>query len=370
MVSISKKIGTYAKVLDMKVFIDILTPKQGMLFSKLSKRLRENGHSIFEVTREYREVTQLLSLKGIKATVVGKHGGENLSSKLTASTERIIKLTSIMTELQPDVAVSFSSPETSRVAFGLGIPHVCINDSPHAEAVARLTVPLATVLLTPKAIPKNAWTKFGIAGKRIIQYNALDSWAWLKDFEPDEKILTQLNLEESRPIVAFRPEESFASYLLGKTSKTLSLLPLIENLLKSGVDFQAVVLPRYETQSFLKEKLGEQVTVCESVVDAPSLLYYSSIFIGAGGTMTSEAALLGVPTFSCYPGTPYIVEKYLIKKRLIDRETSLKNVKAKVLKTLRNIESYRKIQVEKARKLTSSFEDPVDVIAETIENVC
>jgi len=138
----------------MKVFIDILTPKQGMLFSKLSKHLRENGHSIFLVTRAYREAVQLLSLKGTNALVVGKHGGENLSSKLTASVERTLKLTSIMTELRPDVAVSFSSPETSRVAFGLGIPHVCINDSPHAEAVARLTVPLATILLTPKAIPR------------------------------------------------------------------------------------------------------------------------------------------------------------------------------------------------------------------------
>jgi predicted glycosyltransferase len=353
----------------MKVFIDILTPKQGMLFSKLSKRLRENGHSIFEITREYREATQLLSLKGIKALVVGKHGGENLSSKLTASAERTLKLTSIMTELRPDVAVSFSSPETSRVTFGLGIPHVCINDSPHAEAVARLTVPLATWLLTPKAIPKNAWTKFGIASKKIIQYNALDSWAWLKDLKPDEKILAQLNLEKSKSIVAFRPEESFASYLLGKTSKTPSLLPLIEGLLKSGVDFQAVVFPRYETQHFLKEKLGEHVRVCESVVDAPSLLYYSSVFIGAGGTMTSEAALLGVPTFSCYPSKPYIVEKYLIKKGLIDREPSLERVKVKVLKTLRNIESSRKMQAEKARRLTSSFEDPVDVIAKTIENM-
>ncbi len=353
----------------MKIVIDILTPKQGMLFSSLSKRLQENGHSIFQVTRKYREVTQLLSLKGIKALEIGKHGGENLSSKLTASVERTLQLSSIMTELRPDVAVSFSSPETSRVAFGLGIPHVCINDSPHAEAVARLTVPLATLLLTPKAIPKNAWTKFGISSKKIIQYNSLDSWAWLKDFNPNAKILAQLNLEKSRPIVAFRPEESFASYLLGKTSKTPSLLPLIKSLLKSGVDFQAVVLPRYDTQSLLKETLGAQVKVCESVIDASSLLYYSSVFIGAGGTMTSEAALLGVPTFSCYPGKPYIIEKYLMRKGLIDREASLERVKVKVLRTLGNIESLRKIQEEKARKLTSSFEDPVEVMAKTIENM-
>jgi len=352
----------------MKVFIDILTPKQCMLFSKLSERLRKDGHQVFEATREYREVVQLLKMKSMKAQVVGRHGGETLLGKLKANVERTLELASIMTELRPDVAVSLASPETSRVAFGLNIPHVCLNDSPHAEAVARLTVPLATLLLTPKIIPKTVWTRFGIQQNRIIQYKALDAWAWLKDFKPDKKVLTQMGLEKSRPIVAFRTEESFASYLLEKTSKTTLLLPLIESLLKSNVDFQAVVMPRYETQTaLLKEKLGKCTTVCESTIDAPSLISYASVFVGAGGTMTTEAALLGVPTFSCYPGKPFLVEKYLIKKGLIVRETSLERVRAKILMTLKKIENVRKAQVTKARKLTSSFEDPIDVIAKAIE---
>jgi len=352
----------------MKIFVDVLTPKQCMLFSKLSERLRKDGHQVFEATRDYREVIQLLNMKGIKARIVGKHGGENLPGKLKACVERTLELASIMAELRPDVAVSFSSPETSRVAFGLNIPHVCLNDSPHAEAVARLSVPLATLLLTPKIIPKNVWIRFGISPNRIIQYNALDPWAWLKDFKPDERVFSQLGLEKSRPIVAFRTEESFASYLLGKTPLTPLLVPLIKSLLKSDIDFQAVVMPRYETQTaLLKEKLGKRIQVCESTVDAPSLLSFASVFVGAGGTMTTEAALLGVPTLSCYPDKPSLVEKYLIKKGLIVRETVLERVRAKVLETLKNIESIQKAQAVKVQRLTSSFEDPIDVIVKTIE---
>jgi len=354
----------------MKVFIDILTPKQCMLFSELSERLRKGGHDVFEATREYKEVIELLKLKGIKAHVVGKHGGAQLLEKLKASAQRTLELAPLMAELQPDATVSFSSPETSRVAFGLNIPHVCVNDSPHAEAVAHLTLPLATILLTLKIIPKTAWTKFGISKNKITQYNALDPWAWLKDFKPDEKILSKLGLEKSKPIVAFRTEESFASYLLGKTSKTPTLLPLIESLLKSNIDFRAVVMPRYEAQiSLLKEKLERRVTVCESTIDAPSLLSYASVFVGSGGTMTAEAALLGVPTFSCYPAKPTLVEKYLIKKSLIIRETNLETVKAKVLKTLKNIESAKKAQTTRAQRLTSGFEDPIDVMVNAIEKV-
>lgn len=354
----------------MKVLIDILTPKHCMLFSKLSERLRKNGHQVVETTREYREVNQLCNMKGTHARVVGKHGGQTLLGKLKTSTERTLELASLMAELQPNVAVSFSSPETSRVAYGLKIPHVCLNDSPHAEAVARLTVPLATLLLTPKIIPKTVWMKFGISQDKIIQYKALDAWAWLKDFKPSKSVLPQLGLETSRPIVAFRTEESYASYLLEKTSEKPRLLPLIENLLNSGVDFQAVVMPRYETQvTLLKERLKKRAVVCESIIDACSLISHASVFVGAGGTMTAEAALLGVPTFSCYPDKSFLVEKYLIKKGLIARETSLKKVKERILQTLQKLEAVQKTQKMKAKELTDSFEDPIDVITKAIEMV-
>ena len=354
----------------MKILIDILTPKQCMLFAKLSEHLREQGHQVSEITRDYREVNQLLQMKGITARVVGKHGGKNLQDKLEASAKRTLELAPIVAELEPNVVVSSSSPEISRVAFGLGIPHVCLNDSPHSGFVARLTVPLATLLLTPRPVPKRAWTKYGIQSDRIIQYNAIDPWAWLKDFKPDGKILTQLGLEESKPIVVFRTEEAFASYLLGKTSKMPVWMPLLESLLRSNADLQAVVIPRYDDQvALLTQAIGDRVSVCKSTIDAPSLLAYASIFVGAGGTMTAEAALLGVPTFSCYPDKPYLIEKYLEKKGLVVRERHCGKAKTKVLKTLENIERIKKSQKVKARKLTSSFEDPVEIIGKAVEQV-
>jgi len=354
----------------MKILIDILTPKQCMLFAKLSERLRKEGHQIYQVTRDYREVNQLLEMRGIAARVVGEHGGESLQDKLKASAQRTLELTSIFAELKPDVAVSFSSPETSRVAFGLGIPHVCLNDSPHSEAVARLSIPLATMLLTPKCIPKKTWIKFGVQHDRIIQYNAIDPWAWLKDFKPDEEILNQLGLEKSRHIVVFRTEEAFASYLLGKISRTPVWMPLLKSLVEANADLQVVVIPRYEAQvALLTQALGNRATVCKSIIDAPRLLAYASIFVGAGGTMTAEAALLGVPTFSCYPDKPYLIEKYLIEKGLVVREANCTRVRTKVLKTLRNVKRARQLQEMKARKLTSSFEDPVEVIVKAIEKV-
>jgi predicted glycosyltransferase len=367
MVSLLKQ-EQLAKASSMKLVIDILTPKQCMLFAKLSERLRKRGYQVTEVTRAYREVNQLLKIKGITAKVVGKHGGASLQDKLEASVQRTFKLASLFGQWQPDVAVSFASPETSRVAFGLGLPHVCLNDSPHSEAVARLTAPLATLLLTPKFIPKTAWVRFGIQANRIIQYNALDPWAWLKGFKPDRKVLNQLNLNASEPIIVFRAEESFASYLLGKAPRTAAWTPLLQNLLKSSCDFQAVIIPRYDAQiAQLTERFENRAIICKSAIDAPSLLAHSSVFVGAGGTMTAEAALLGIPTFSCYPGRPSLIEKYLIDKRLVIREQRWRTLEDKVLQALRSIDTLRKTQSAKAKELTDSFEDPIEVVVKAIE---
>ena len=354
----------------MKVLIDVLTPKQCMLFAKLSERLRGDKHQITLVTREYREVNQLLKIKGMTAQVVGKHGGRNLRDKLEASAQRTLELTSFVAELRPDVVVSFASPETSRVAFGLGIPHVCLNDSPHSEAVARLTVPLVTLLVTPKFIPKNAWTKFGIKEDKIVHYNAIDPWIWLKDFKPNKNILKQLGLETTKPIVVFRAEESFASYLLGVAPESPSWTLLLESLLKSSSNFQAVIIPRYDAQiAHLTERFGNRAVICKSVIDAPSLLAHTSVFVGGGGTMTAEAALLGVPTFSCYPGKPFLIEKFLVRKRLVAREADWCKTETKILKILKDTNSERKVQLTRAKELTDSFEDPTEAIVKAVEEV-
>ena len=70
-----------------------------MFFSKLFDELEKRGHQVFKTTREYREVIQLLKLKGIKAAVVGEHGGRELIKKLTTSAQRIVELASLFQDL-------------------------------------------------------------------------------------------------------------------------------------------------------------------------------------------------------------------------------------------------------------------------------
>ena len=131
------------------------------------RRFRKNHHVIC-TSRNYREVTKLAKLRKSNLIVVGKHGGAKKYDKLNASTNRINQLSKIIKDHLPDIAVSFCSPEASRVAYGLGIKHIAFSDSPHAEAVMRLSVPFVQKLLIPWIIPKKEFIKFGINKKDIL----------------------------------------------------------------------------------------------------------------------------------------------------------------------------------------------------------
>ena len=345
----------------MKVWIDVLTPKQANLFSVLARRLEQHGHEFLMTSRHYREVEGLLHIRGIGAAIIGKHGGPSLLAKLAESSRRITELSNHVAEKCPDLAISFCSPEAARVAYGLGIPHFALCDSPHAEAVCRLSLPLSRKLFTPRAIPKSAWKRYGTGSSDIVQYDALDPAVWIRAYAPGADPRNALGMDHVKPIVVLRTEEEYASYLLQRRMVVQSIVARLARPL-SELGAQIVVLPRYEKQV---ETLTRELTGCAAVpanvVDAVGLLSRTSVFVGAGGTMSAEAALMGVPTISCYPSAPTYVDRYLFRLGLAERALSPDRIVSRVRRFLTD-PKLRKRHKEKANHVLSKMEDPINVI--------
>jgi len=351
------------------IWIDILTPKQGNLFSVLSKRLKKQGYKLVLTTRLYREVNQLLEAHGLKAFTIGKHGGARIEEKLSASAERVAKLAKFIGRRKSDIALSFSSPEAARVAFGLGIPHLCISDSPHAEAVSKLTIPLSERLFTPAVIPKKEWLGYGISAAKIVQYHALDPIVWLRNFRADRHILIQDGVKSRRKIVTVRLEESSAAYLIArKPEKLLNTVGAIHEMLRNKIEADIVALPRYDYQAeILRREFKHDVVIPKTMVNGPNLLSFSSVFIGGGGTMTTEAAMLGIPSISCFPRKPTIIEEFLTSSSLVVRETDPVRIARRAMNMLDD-ETYRRRIRDKAKSLVERMEDPIEVILRELKH--
>ena len=346
----------------MRVWIDFLTPKQLNFTSVLSRQIRVAGHDLLLTTRNYREIGKLVEARGMEAKKLGEFGGSSLYGKLEASVDRFEALLREVQEHRPDISFSFGSPEASRISFGLGIPHFCIIDSPHAEAVCRLTLPLSRGIFTPKVIPIASWRKYGVNADKITRYDALDPVVWMRELKPDISFINQLNLKTDGIILVFRLEEQFASYLLSADRNSVVIRILEELLPNIRKDIQIVALPRYDAQVKSLTSFENRIIVPKEPIDGFSLLSYSSIFVGAGGTMTAESALMGVPTISCYPGRSTFVEQYLVRNKLVNRITNASKTVKTILKMIDHLDDLRTSQKERAHRMIERMEDPVKVI--------
>ncbi len=354
-----------------KIWIDFVTPKDVLFLGRISERLQKNGHEIFLTSRHYRELNSFLRLQGLKTRIIGRHGGETLEGKLKAYGERLLLLTNYIGKAKPKLSIAFSSPEASRVAFGLKIPHVCIGDSPHAVAVSKLTVPLSRLLLTPDVIPIEDWTQYGISSQNVIRYKALDVVSWVREAKPNQAYAKKFRFKRGLPIVVARPEESFASYMLdiGGYEKT-PIIPVLKRLRENYPQAQIIIIPRYSVQrSYLRRALTLEVKVARRALDVAGLLAMSNLFIGAGGTMTEEAALLGIPTISCAPREPTWKEKFLIEKGLVYLELDVEKAAAKAVDILRHPENYAPKHQHLAKQVVGEMEDPVKRIVDEVEKL-
>jgi len=342
----------------LKIWIDILTPKQ-LLFSEPIVEKLGKKHNILCTSREYEEVSKLAKIRHFDLVFIGKHGGGNKKNKLKASIERIDKLSKKIQKFEPEVVISFGSPEAARISFGLGIKHVMFCDSPHANAVMRLTLPLIQKLLIPYVISKKEFSKYGINEKDIVQYKAIDAAVTMQR-KINEKIVSPFKNNNKKNIL-IRIEEEEASY----TSKSNKIIPIIQKIANDFKDENIVVLGRYTKQIVnLQKVIDSKVKIVKMSFDGKYLLNNTDIFIGSGGTMTAESALMGIPTIS-YNAVPNIVENFLVKKHLVKREINPNKITNHIKKIF---ELNNNQEQKRAKKIVKEMEDPIEKLIKIIKN--
>ena len=123
---------------------------------------------------------------------------------------------------------------------------------------------------------------------------------------------------------------------------------------------------RYTSQvKQLDQTFGKKIKVLSKVIDSKTLLENAAVFVGSGGTMTAESALLGIPTIS-YNAVPNIIESYLVRKKLVIRETNPKHI---VMSIRKIFESSNLTIKKKSKKMLNSMEDPYPILVKTMKSV-
>ena len=337
----------------MKVWFDILTPKQLLFTKRFSDYLKTQGVECILTSRAYSEVTTLADIHGIDLIYCGEYG-KTTPQKLKNSIKRMSELYDIIYNEKPDVAINYCSPDACRVAYGLGIPLFLLNDTPHAEITNRLTIPLAKRVWVPMVFKKHLFTKYGVADSVVKQYNCIDAYITAK-----RKSIGTPPLNEK--YVLLRTPETFASYY-NNNFDVLSILRLIQN----EVDYKVLVLCRYQEQYDIIQKIGDPQFIPTLMKHDGKMLYEKAeFFIGAGGTMSAEAALNGTPTIVYDMLDKNHVTDYLKYKNVLLRVDDISQLKSKIRYAIAHKNAFKL----RAKDVNNEMSEPFSYFYDDIRQV-
>lgn len=288
------------------IWIDLDNSPHVPFFSPIIDELRRRGTEVAVTARDAYNVTDLLRLYRVEATVIGHHDGGNKLAKVLGLGRRCAHLLPFIARLRPSVAVSHGSRAQLLASKLMRVSSVVIADYEHVTHVAR-----PTMLIVPQ-IMSGAVTEH--LAQQVATYPGIKEDVYACAFSPDDAIRPQLGLADTDVVVTLRPPATEAHYH-NPESETL-FAAAVEHIANDRRT-RLVMLPRNDRQKTdLRRRYAglldcAKMIVPERAVEGLNLVWHSDLVVSGGGTMNREAAALGVPVYSTFRGQIGAVDRYL-----------------------------------------------------------
>jgi hypothetical protein len=291
----------------MRIWIDLSNSPHPLLFGPVAHRLDQSGHRVLITARDNAQTIELAHERWSDVTVIGGKSPKGRRAKARAIYRRVTDLRRWAGSTQPDVALSHNSYAQIVAARTLRIPAVTAMDFEHQPA-NHLAFRLARTVLLPQALATLGLHRQGATADKTRFYPGLKEEVYLGDFEPDATLRERLDVGPEHKLVVARPAPDQAVY---HSFENPLFVDCITTVLRDPLA-SVVVLPRRPEQGQAIAELGlDRCIVAERALDSRSLMSQADLMIGAGGTMTREAALMGVPTVSLFAGHRPAVDTWL-----------------------------------------------------------
>jgi len=289
----------------MHIWIDLANSPHVNFFAPMIEHLRKE-HEVLLTTRPLANTIDLLELKGFPYHVVGRHYGANRVKKVFGFVMRAWQLHQFLKARHIDVAISHTCCNSPLLARLLGFRSIYMNDNEHA-AGNRIGFPFATTIMVPEFFPLEKVRRQGGRPEKVLQYPGVKEGVYLS------QLPGSFSRERPRGSTAqeicIRPEPWAAQYYRGPVNFLDDVIVGLKGR------HRVVVFPRGEHQfAHYRQPKFAGITVPDKALTLEDIQARCALFIGAGGTMTRETAVLGIPTISVYQDDLLDVDRYLLQQ--------------------------------------------------------
>lgn len=292
-----------------------------VLFRPLAEELIGRGHQLLVTTRDHGQTRDLTLDAWPDARVIGGESPGARTEKARAIGQRVRRLYRYVSRRDVAVAVSLNSYAQIVAARFARIPSVTLMDYEYQPA-NHLSFRLAHRLAVPAVFPASRLRHYGGRRDRVARFDGFKEELYL-DRTSQDGTTAAFGDEATRTRAVFRPPAEGAMY---HPTANRAFDRLLEEAARRE-DVDAIVLPRLAAQ---RDRYGilPGVLVPDRTVDGLGVLRLADVFIGAGGTMSREAALLGVRAYTMFAGRLPAVDKQLIMAGMLNdlRESPVESV--------------------------------------------
>jgi len=273
----------------MRVLVDVTHPAQVHFFKHVVHAFAAEGSAVLVTSRGKDVELALLDSLGIEHQRLStlRRGLAGLAVELV---ERNARMLAVARRFRPSVMVARMGISIGLPGLLLRVPRVVFEDTEHARLQAALSLPFASRIVTGTGYEKDY-------GRRQVRFRGFPVMAYLapQRFRPDPEVLRRHGLDpDAEPLLVLRTVAWTAAHDVGlRGTSADELRRVVERLSRFG----RVVL---SAEGGLPPDLAALANPVP-VEHVHHLLALSRLFLGEGGTMAAEAAVLGTPAVYCNP---------------------------------------------------------------------
>ncbi len=265
----------------MKIAFFVNTPAQVHFYRNIIKKLKERGHEIKILARDYRETISILEGFNMNYSIFTIAYQSKYVKSLVFPFDTLLAY-KLLKNFKPDIVVghAFYSVYSSKL---LRKPSIIFNDNDFAPIQFIMLSPFTNVILTPKNFKRNL-------GEKHIRIDSYKELAYLhpRYFKPNKDVFDLLNISPNEKFVLIRFNALDAAHDVGLKTFSLNEKRKLVNKLK---DYVKVFISSEGSLPNDLKKYSLEIPK-HRIHD---VLYYAQMVITETGTITTEAAVLGTP---------------------------------------------------------------------------
>jgi uncharacterized protein len=332
----------------MKIWIDFTNSPHVNVMMPIIKHLKSK-HELIVSARDFSETVPLLRKNEIPFILLGEHEGKSRIKKVLGFFMREYMLIRHIPSF--DISFSLGGNYTTILSKLRRKPSIVFSDNDISFKF--FAYQFGTYFILPFYFKADQLSNYGVKKEQIFKFNGFKEDIYIASYKPDPFFFNDLPFTN---FITIRPENLKASYV-PKDSKTI--VPQLFEVFKNE---NILFLPRYpEEVEYAKGYTN--IFIPDAPLNGLDVCFYTKAMLTGAGTFAREAALLGTPAVSFFPGKKFLTVDLIMQENGME----FKSRNPKEILNYISMAEKRPSQKERSKKV---FSEVIEIIEQILLKQC